>query len=52
LRRDHRPAAVLAQTSIAWAIDSIAIPHLNNGLGTIIRFPGEISGLGAKTLKT
>jgi hypothetical protein len=35
----------LAQSSIAWAIDSIANPHLNNDLGAIIAFPGETFGL-------
>jgi hypothetical protein len=30
----------------SWAIDSIANPHLNNDLGTIIAFPGETFGLG------
>jgi hypothetical protein len=29
----------------SWAIDSIANPHLNNDLGTIIAFPGETFGL-------
>jgi hypothetical protein len=28
----------------SWAIDSIANPHLNNDLGTIIAFPGETFG--------
>jgi hypothetical protein len=35
----------LAQSSVAWAIDSIANPHLNNDLGAIIAFPGETFGL-------
>jgi hypothetical protein len=39
--RSRRPSAVLAQSSIAWAIDSIANPHLNNDLGAIITFPDE-----------
>ncbi len=29
----------------SWAIDSIANPHLNNDLGTIIAFPSETFGL-------
>jgi len=29
----------------SWAIDSIANPHLNNDLGTIIALPGETFGL-------
>jgi hypothetical protein len=35
----------LAQSSIAWAIDSIANPQLNDDPGTIIPFPGETFGL-------
>ncbi|WP_456448632.1 hypothetical protein, partial [Thiolapillus sp.] len=45
--RSRRPSAVFAQSSIAWAIDSIANPHLNADPGTIIAFPGEIFGLTA-----
>ena len=30
---------------MAWAIDSIANPHLNNDLGAIIAFPDETFGL-------
>jgi hypothetical protein len=39
--RSRRPAAVFAQSSIAWAIDSIANPHLNDDPGTIIAFQDE-----------
>ena len=49
--RSHRPAAVFARSSIAWAIESIANPHLNNDLGTIIAFPGETFGLGIGSIK-
>jgi hypothetical protein len=38
----------LAQSSIAWAIDSIANPQLNDDPGTINPFPGETFGLGNK----
>jgi hypothetical protein len=44
-RRSRRPAAVLAQSSIAWAIDSIANPHLNDDPGIIIPFSDETFGL-------
>jgi hypothetical protein len=44
-QRSCGPAAVLAQSPIAWAIDSVANPHLNNDLGTIIAFPDETFGL-------
>jgi hypothetical protein len=36
---------VFAQSSIAWAIDSIANPHLNDDPGAIIAFPDETCGL-------
>jgi len=32
---------------MAWAIDSIANPHLNNDLSTIIAFRGETFGLAS-----
>jgi hypothetical protein len=43
--RPRHPAAVFAQSSIAWAIDSIANPQLNDDSGTIITFPDETFGL-------
>jgi hypothetical protein len=34
----------IGQSSIAWAIDSIANPHLNNKPDTIIVIPGKANG--------
>jgi hypothetical protein len=48
--RSRRPELVFSQSSIALAIDSIGNPPLNNDLGTIITFMGEISGLAVTKL--
>jgi hypothetical protein len=48
--RSCRPAAVFTQSSIAWAIDSITNPQLNDDPGTIIAFPGEIFGLVGRSV--
>jgi hypothetical protein len=50
--RSRRPAAVFAQSSIAWAIDSIANPHLNDDPGAIIAFPDETFGLSRAAIFT
>jgi hypothetical protein len=48
----HAERALVPISSSSCGIDSIAIAHLNNGLGTIIRLPGEIIGPGAKMMPT
>jgi hypothetical protein len=41
----------LTQSLIAWAIDSIANPQLNDDPGTIIPFPDETFGLSLSLIK-
>jgi hypothetical protein len=43
--RSFLTTAVLSQSPMTWAVDSIANPHLHGDLGKTIPFPDEIRGL-------